>query len=112
MARVTNFRGIEIIFEEIFPNIIPFVITGFSGSVIGAIMGETGLRLVGVGPAEIPSIGYLLEQASKWGALTSGAYNVLVPPILFLVLIFISLNLINVGLDERFNPKLRKITGE
>lgn len=112
MARVTNLRGIEIIFEEIFPNIVPYVITTFSGAVISTMMAETGLRLIGVGPAEIPSIGYFLEQASRWGVLTTGAYNVIVPPILFLIVTFISLNLINVGLDERFNPKLRKVTGE
>jgi ABC-type dipeptide/oligopeptide/nickel transport system permease subunit len=35
----------------------------------------------------------------------------IIPPILFLVLMFVSLNLINIGLDEAYNPRLKKITG-
>lgn len=112
LARVTNFNGIEIIFEEIFPNLLPFVVNSLSFSVIGTIMGETGLRILGFGPPEVPSIGYLLNQALKYGAIASRKYSIIVPPIIILILIFISLNLINVGLDDVYNPKLRKVTGE
>jgi peptide/nickel transport system permease protein len=36
----------------------------------------------------------------------------IVGPVLVLVCIFVSLNLINMGLDELFNPRLRRVTGE
>ncbi|MGC9064170.1 MAG: hypothetical protein ACP5JL_05775 [bacterium] len=45
------------------------------------------------------------------GALAQGHYFLVLTPIVILILIFVSINLINVGLDEVYNPRLKQITG-
>lgn len=111
MARVTNEGTLEIIFEELLPNLLPYIITGFSGTVIGAIFFETSIRLLGLGPQGYVSLGLLVNIAITNAYFALGYYHLLLPPIVALILIFVSLNLINIGLDEFFNPRLRKVTG-
>ncbi|MDN5338882.1 MAG: peptide/nickel transport system permease protein [Thermotogaceae bacterium] len=74
-------------------------------------MAETALRIVGLGPGDIPSLGQVINWAIYSGAMAIGQYLVILIPITFLILIFVSLNLINVGMDEILNPKLKQITG-
>lgn len=111
-AMISNQGSLEIIFKEIMPNLLPYIIVGFSYSVIGAILTETGLRLIGIGVAsEIPTLGFRLNEAIQYGAFTRQAYNLLLPPIFMLMAIFVSINFMNAGLDDIFNPRLKKITG-
>jgi peptide/nickel transport system permease protein len=111
-ARVSGFGRFEIMFAEILPNLVPFIIVGFAYAVIGNILAETGLRLIGLGPGEVISLGLLLNWAMTFGALAQGRYLMVLGPTLCLILIFIALSLINVGLEERFNPKLKGVTGD
>ena len=102
----------EIMFTEILPNLIPYIIIGFATSVTGAIFAETGLRILGIGPARVLSLGLLIQQALQYGLLTQKRYLEVTSLTLFLIIIFVSLNLINKGMDEVFNPKLKKVTGQ
>jgi peptide/nickel transport system permease protein len=111
LARITNMNSLEIMFLEILPNIAPFIGIGFANTIIGTIFTETGIRLLGLGPGEIPSLGLMINWALRFGAMASGHYTLLLAPAGALVLIFVSLNLINIGLEEIFNPRLKKITG-
>lgn len=111
LAKLSGCSDLEIIFKEILPNLLPYVFVGFSYAVVGAIFLETGLRLIGLAPGEFMTLGLLIHWYLTLGVIAQGYYYMLLAPIILLVLIFVSLNLINVGLDEVFNPRLRKITG-
>jgi len=111
LAEMTGLNRFEIMFTEILPNLVPFIGVGFSYATIGAILAETGLRVIGLGPAELPSLGLLLNWAIQFGALSQGYHQLVIAPAALLILIFISFNLINVGVEEVFNPRLKKITG-
>lgn len=111
LAKISGLSDLEIIYKEILPNLIPYVIVGFAYAVVGAILAETGLRLIGLGPTTLETLGFLIGFSMEWGALSLGMWHIVVPPILVLTLIFIALNLINMGLEEEFNPRLKKITG-
>lgn len=111
LAKVSGLNNIEIMFFEILPNIMPFIGVGFANAVVGAMIAETGLRLVGLGPGDVPSLGLLLYWAIGFGAIAQGYYQLVLAPALLLILVFISLNLINIGLEDMFNPRLKKITG-
>ena len=111
LARLSGSRDYEIIFKEMLPNLLPYIAVGFSYAVVGAILFETGLRLIGLAPGEFMTLGLLIHWNLTIGVISQGYYYMLLSPIFFLVLIFASLNLINVGLDEVFNPRLKKITG-
>ncbi|MEM2455333.1 MAG: ABC transporter permease [Candidatus Bathyarchaeia archaeon] len=111
LAKVTGFNSFEIMFKEILPNIAPFIGMGLTNAIIGAIFAETGIRLLGLGPGEIPSLGLMINWALAFGALSLGHYHILLSPAITLILLFTSLSLINIGMEEIFNPRLKKITG-
>lgn len=111
LARVTGFGSWSIMFKEIVPNFLPYIVLGFTFAVVNAIYAETGLRLIGLGPATTVSLGQLINWALTNGALAQGYYIVALSPIVMLVLLFASLNFINFGLEEVYNPRLKKITG-
>lgn len=112
LARISNLNDFEIMFYEILPNVIPFIIVGFAHSVVGAIYAETGLRMIGLGPGGVYSLGYALNQALNTGWIFQGRYLQLAFLIILLALLFFSFNLINMGIEEIFNPRLKKVTGE
>ena len=110
LAKMNGLGDLEIIFFELMPNIIPFIFIGFINMIMGAIFAETGLRLIGIGPPLLPTLGYLLSITVGVGLLSTRPY-VVAAIVGVLALIFISLNLINIGLEEEFNPRLKKVTG-
>jgi len=110
LAKMNMLSDLEIIFLELMPTIAPYIIMGFVNMIMGAIFAETGLRLIGIGPPLLPTLGYLLNITLTTGILSTRPY-VVATIISVLALIFISLNLINLGLEEEFNPRLKKVTG-
>ncbi len=111
LAKVSGFGSWAIMFKEILPNFLPYIVLGFTYAVSGNIMAETALRLVGLGPGNITSLGQLINWSLYTGTLAQGYYIIAASPIVLLVLIFVSLNFINLGLEEVYNPRLKKITG-
>ncbi len=109
LAKMSGLGDLEIVFKEILPNVLPYVGVGFTNATLGAMLAETGIRFLGVGPISIPTLGYLVNLSIQQGFLSTRLYA-LIPPILFLVLVFCSLNLVNIGLDEAYNPRLKKVT--
>jgi peptide/nickel transport system permease protein len=109
IAHLSGLGTLEIIFTEIFPNMLPFVAAGFVMSVTGAILAEVSLEVIGLGPPKATSIGLMLYWAQQYSATVKGWWWWVVPPILVLLLIFISLFLIVTGLDEIANPRMRKV---
>jgi peptide/nickel transport system permease protein len=110
-ARVSGFGRFEIMYKELLPNLVPFVVVGFAYAVIGNILAETGLRLIGLGPGDLVTLGLMLNWAVNLGALAQGWYLMVLGPVGALILIFVALSLINVGIEERFNPRLKGVTG-
>jgi peptide/nickel transport system permease protein len=111
LAKVSGLSDIEIIFEEILPNLLPYIGVSVANSIVGAMLAETGVRVVGFGPTNIPTLGLIIFWTMQWGFIGSGRYLAVIIPILLLILVFSSLQLINIGLEETYNPRLKKITG-
>lgn len=109
IAHLSGMRTPEIIFAEILPNMIPFVMAGFVMSVTGAILAEVSLEVIGLGPPKATSIGLMLYWAQQYAATVKGWWWWAIPPIAVLILIFTSLYLIIMGFDEVANPRMRKV---
>jgi peptide/nickel transport system permease protein len=112
LARVSKARDIEIIVTELLPNLLPFIGVGFASSALGAIFGLVGLEVIGLGPGGVIDLGQIIFNAINTGALTLGAWPMFVIPIVLLTLLFAALNMINIGLEEVYNPRLRGVAGE
>jgi peptide/nickel transport system permease protein len=75
----------------------------------GAILMAATLDFIGLGPTNTVSLGLMMQIAVLWGSLQLGSWWWFVPPGLAITAIVGSLYVMNVGLDEVFNPKLREM---
>jgi len=108
IARLSGLGTFEILFEEIFPNMISYIAASFVMSVTGVILTEASLEVIGLGPPSATSLGLMLFWSQQYGAIVKGWWWWILPPISVLVVLFISLILLTLGLDEISNPRLRK----
>jgi peptide/nickel transport system permease protein len=111
LAKVTKFNDMEIIFTELMPNLLPFIGVGFANAALGSVFALVGLEVIGLGPSGTLDLGLMLNWSQQWGALTLGAWPLFVAPVVVLGLLFLSVNMINIGLEEVYNPRLRKTAG-
>jgi len=95
----------KVLFEEILPNATPPVIVSASFEVASAIILEAGLTFLGLGDANVPSLGIMLHEAQPY---LMTAWWMSIFPGIIIVLAVLSLNLVGDGLNEAFNPKLRE----
>lgn len=98
----------HILLAEILPNEIAIVVSGFIGTVVYVILAEATLEFIGVGDPTIVSWGTMFYWAQNGDALVQGAWWWFVPPGLCIALIGAGLSLINFGIDEVANPRLRR----
>jgi len=106
-ARATGESRVRIIASEIVPNALPLIASGFLFSVIAAILAEAGLSFLGLGSLTTTSWGSMLYFAQNAQAFLIGAWWWFVPPGLAIAIIGAGLALINFGIDEYANPRLR-----
>ncbi|GLV59705.1 hypothetical protein KDH_65310 [Dictyobacter sp. S3.2.2.5] len=99
---------LHIIFSEILPNEIAIVMSGFIGTVVYVILAASGLQFLGLGSVTGLSWGAMLYWVNNNDAILQGAYWWFIPPTLCIALVGTALSLINFGVDEIANPRLRK----
>ncbi|WP_329123342.1 ABC transporter permease [Streptomyces sp. NBC_01465] len=110
-ARATGESTWRIILFEILPNLTAVIASGFVGTVIFAILSEITLAFIGVADISNWNWGTVLFWAQSNQALAQGAWWWFVPAGLCIALLGMSLALINFGIDEFVNPRLRTETG-
>lgn len=99
----------RIIISDILPYIASYVVMALILQISTAILAEAQLSMLGLGPktTEIPTLGIMMNWAMLYSAHISGAWWAYYPVLLVIALISFSLNLMNTGLDQVFNPTLR-----
>lgn len=97
----------RIIFAEILPNEIGIVAASFVSTVIFAILAWAALEFLGLGDPNAVSWGSMLYWASQSGAIFGGQWWWFLPPGLCIALVGVGLTLINLGIDEIIDPRLR-----
>lgn len=109
MARLSGASIVDIMFKELMPNLLPYIAASFIGTVSANILAATSLEALGLGPTRIPTLGMTIFFAINGAAILRGMWWWWGFPILMLVAIFIALFLMNIGLDEIANPRLRGV---
>ncbi len=107
-ARSCGERAWRIIFFEIFPNEIGIVVAGYVSTTIYVVLTWAALEFLGLGDGTIPSWGSILYWAQQAGALGGGLWWWFVPPGACIAILGAGLSLINFGIDEIADPRLRK----
>jgi peptide/nickel transport system permease protein len=106
-ARVAGDRTFRIIWSEILPNMLAIVASSFLATVTGGILTQAGLAFLGMTDVTEWSWGGILYWAQNSSALLFGAWWWFVPPGLAIAFVGTALALVNFGIDEFVNPRLR-----
>ena len=107
LARLSGQGGVRIVIREIAPNMFSYLFLVFTLLFGGAILMAATLDFLGLGPSEVMSLGQMMYTAVYASALQLGMWWWFVPPGLGITAIVSGLYVMNVGMDEVFNPKLR-----
>ena len=111
-SRETGERTWRILLFEIVPNEVSLIAANFVNTVLYAIGASVALAFIGLADLTSWSLGTMLYWAQSQQALQVGAWWWFVPPGLAVALIGTSLVLLNSGIDELGNPRLRDAGGE
>ena len=105
-ARATGESTWRIVGYEILPNLTAIIASGFVGTVVFTILLEITLAFVGINVSEW-NWGTVLYWAQSQDALAQNAWWWFVPAGLAIALLGTGLALLNFGIDEFVNPRLR-----
>lgn len=92
---------------DVIPNELPIIGSQFIYATIAAVLTVSTLAFLGLADPSQLSWGNMLYFAQNDEALDSGAWWWFAPPGLCIALLGVSLAMVNFGLDEIFNPRLR-----
>jgi peptide/nickel transport system permease protein len=109
LSKLSGHSTARIILMSILPYIASYVIMALILQISSAILAEAGLSILGLGPktTEVPTLGLMMNWAMIYQAQVLGKWWAYLPVIITIALISFSLNLMNTGLDQVFNPALR-----
>lgn len=101
----------RIIFVEILPNLSSIIGLNFLGSIIFTIITQATIEFLGLGDPLSVSWGTMLYNAQNTSALIVGAWWEVLVPCVAIAILGVGLALLNFGIDEISNPRLRTFTG-
>ncbi|RWZ46213.1 ABC transporter permease [Labedella phragmitis] len=108
--RMLGESNTRLIFSEVLPHLYGWIASMFLGGLIGAVMAEAGLAFLGVSDSSAISWGTMIQAAQQQSAVLRGLWWWFVPPGLCIALVGTAAALINFGVDELANPKLRSVS--
>ncbi len=106
-ARETGESTWRILAFELVPNQVSLIAASFVNTVLYAIGTSVALAFLGLADLNSWSLGTMLYWAQSQDALQLGAWWWFVPPGLAVALMGTALVLVNTGIDELGNPRLR-----
>ncbi|KAE9627192.1 ABC transporter permease [Parasedimentitalea maritima] len=99
----------RMILVEMLPNLLSIIGFNFIGSVIFTIITQATLEFLGLGSPLTLSWGAMLYNAQNASAIIVGAWWEILAPCGAIVFIGIGLSLMNFGVDEVANPRMRSL---
>ncbi len=109
LSKISGHSIVYIIVADILPYIASYVVMALILQISSGILAEAGLSILGLGPrtTEVPTLGLMMNWALIYQAPTLGKWWAFFPVVVTIALITFSMNLMNTGLDQVFNPALR-----
>jgi len=109
LSKLSGHSTFHIIINDILPYIASYVVMALILQISSAILAEASLSILGLGPrtTEVPTLGLMMNWAMIYQAHILRKWWAYFPVIMMIALITFSLNLMNTGLDQVFNPTLR-----
>ncbi len=109
LSKLSGHSIVHIILNDILPYIASYVVMALILQISSGILAEAGLSILGLGPrtTEVPTLGLMMNWAMIYQAHILEKWWAYFPVLITIALITFSMNLMNTGLDQVFNPALR-----
>jgi peptide/nickel transport system permease protein len=109
LSKLSGHSLVHIIITDILPYIASYVVMALILQISSGILAEAGLSILGLGPrtTDVPTLGLMMNWAMIYQAQILGKWWAYFPVLVTIALITFSMNLMNTGLDQVFNPALR-----
>lgn len=107
IAKISGHSTFKIIVFEILPYIASYTVMAFILQVASGILSEAAISMLGLGPYNTISLGIIMNWALVFEAPVAGAWWAFIPAAFAIAVITFSLYMMNTGMDEIFNPKIR-----
>jgi peptide/nickel transport system permease protein len=109
LSKLSGHSIVHIILTDILPYIASYVVMALILQISSGILAEAGLSILGLGPktTDVPTLGLMMNWAMIYQAHIQGRWWAYFPVLVTIALIAFSMNLMNTGLDQVFNPALR-----
>ncbi len=110
LSKLSGHSVVHIIVADILPYIASYVVMALILQISSGILAEAGLSILGLGPktTEVATLGLMMNWAMIYSAHIMGKWWAYFPVIVAIALVSFSMNLMNTGLDQVFNPALRE----
>lgn len=105
-ARAAGFHSLRILWSDVLPNAMPPVLVATTMTVGRAILVESALAFLGVGDANNPSWGALLNSAQSY--MSTGWWLALFPG-LCIFLVVLAVNMLGDSLNDTLNPSIGRV---
>jgi peptide/nickel transport system permease protein len=110
-ARFSGMNTLKIIFKIYLPHLTPIFVTTFINNMIWSIGLEVTLSVLGLTDIRTPTIGTSIYWANQHQAMILGIWWWLLAPVFIAILLFTSLYLISISLNEYIDPRVRYQVG-
>lgn len=107
VARLNGMSEIEIVGREVLPHTLTWLGANFLNAFIAAILAESGLSILGLGPQQDMTLGMMIYWALSFSAILQNMWWWWLTPVVTLIVLFLALYVVHLGLDEVGNPRLR-----
>jgi peptide/nickel transport system permease protein len=109
LSKLSGHSVVHIIVADILPYIASYVVMALILQISSGILAEAGLSILGLGPktTDVPTLGLMMNWAMIYQAQILGKWWAYLPVLVTIALATFSMNLMNTGLDQVFNPALR-----
>lgn len=108
-ARMLDLGTTRILFSEVLPNMMSYIVINFVSGMTGAIYGQVILYFLGLVSLAGNNWGLMIQQGFAQGAaFNADAMWYIMSPIFMITVLQLSLVLISRSLEDIFNPRLRE----
>lgn len=109
ICTVMNMKQSRIIFNELLPNIYSYIIVNFVMTMRSSITASVGIMTLGLAAFKATNWGVILYQARIMGLISPQVIAYMLKALVAVVIYQISVILMANGLDEVFNPRLKRM---
>jgi peptide/nickel transport system permease protein len=106
-SRALGAGHLHLITRHVLPNVFPILFANAVLMIALAILSETTLSILGLGPANAISWGRIIDDSFSAGALSAGWWWWLIPPGVAIMFVTLSFTMVGFALDEVLSPRLR-----